>query len=267
MTVSTPSKSDTDAPAAPAAPAEAAGAAKPHAASLPLPPSTMSCKLPGTFCAELWSSVNGIFSQIMSHAFLTQLADGSLEEATFKFYIVQGALYLREYARALALVASKAPRAEWVAFFSKAAHDAFLEESSFHKEFLAYFDTTVKRETASAELAPFSLLYTSTVLATVHGQAFYEALAAVLPCFVVYLEVGKALLLKGSPHPLYQKFIDRFAGTEYEQLTLSVVEMANAVAAEAGEAGRRRMQRVFEQGTRMEWMFFDAAYQCQTWPV
>jgi thiaminase/transcriptional activator TenA len=112
----------------------------------------------------------------MSHAFLTQLADGSLEEATFKFYIVQGALYLRcarllmisdrhaehalpglrmqhtalpgthwcqsytqhrvtcrEYARALALVASKAPRAEWVAFFSKAAHDAFLEESSFHK--------------------------------------------------------------------------------------------------------------------------------------
>ncbi len=45
------------------------------------------------------------------------------------------------------------------------------------------------------------------------------------------------------------------------------MEMANAVAAEAGEAGRRRMQRVFEQGTRMEWMFFDAAYQCQTWPV
>lgn len=47
------------------------------------------------------------------------------------------------------------------------------------QEFLAYFDTTVKRETASAELAPFSLLYTSTVLATVHGQAFYEGTPAV----------------------------------------------------------------------------------------
>ncbi len=47
------------------------------------------------------------------------------------------------------------------------------------QEFLAYFDTTVERETASAELAPFSLLYTSTVLATVHGRAFYEGTPAV----------------------------------------------------------------------------------------
>lgn len=39
----------------------------------------------------------------------------------------------REYARALALVASKAPRPEWVAFFGRCANEAYQEESSFHK--------------------------------------------------------------------------------------------------------------------------------------
>ena len=34
-------------------------------------------------------------SAILAHPFLTELAEGSLDEACFKFYIVQGALYLR----------------------------------------------------------------------------------------------------------------------------------------------------------------------------
>ncbi|EFN58588.1 hypothetical protein CHLNCDRAFT_12664, partial [Chlorella variabilis] len=172
-------------------------------------------------------------SAIMQHPLLTQLADGSLDEQTFKFYIVQGALYLREYARALALVASKAPRPEWVAFFGRCANEAYQEESSFHKASSpAGWERSCPAAAttccvASAVLAPYSLLYTSFVLSTVHEKAFYEALAAVLPCFVVYLEVGKALLRQGSPHPLVQRFIDRFGGPEYEELTLEVVRMAN----------------------------------------
>ena len=42
------------------------------------------------------------------------------------------------------------------------------------QEFLAYFDTTVERDTGATALAPNSLLYTSAVLATVQGRAFYE---------------------------------------------------------------------------------------------
>ena len=46
------------------------------------------------------------------------------------------------------------------------------------QEFLAYFDTTVDRETTATALAPNSLLYTSAVLATVQGRAFYEGTLA-----------------------------------------------------------------------------------------
>ena len=38
----------------------------------------------------------------------------------------------REYARALALVASKAPRPAWTTFFCRCANEAYLEEQTFH---------------------------------------------------------------------------------------------------------------------------------------
>ena len=37
-----------------------------------------------------------------------------------------------EYARALALVASKAPRPAWTTFFCRCANEAYLEEATFH---------------------------------------------------------------------------------------------------------------------------------------
>lgn len=71
----------------------------------------------------------------------------------------------------------------------------------------------------------------------------------------------------GSCHALYQKFIDRFAGSEYEELTMQVAAMADAAAAQAGEEQRARMRCVFVRGCRMEWMFFEGCYRCQEWPV
>ncbi|PRW56001.1 thiaminase II [Chlorella sorokiniana] len=221
----------------------------------------------------MWSSVSGgpdsIFSCMLAHPFLTGLVDGTLCEQAFKFYIVQGALYLRQYSRALALVASKAPadRPAWTAFLARCANEAYAEEDTFHKEFLAYYNTTVDEETVGTRLAPSCQLYATTILSTVHERAFYEGMAAILPCFIVYLEVAKTLQPRGSPHLLYQKFIDRFGGAEYESLALEVVQIANAVAAELGETQRQRMRAIFEHGCQLEYMFFDACYTQQRWPL
>lgn len=203
----------------------------------------------------------------MAHPFLRGLADGSLEEASFRYYITQDALYLREYGRALALVASKAPHASWTAFFCKCAHETYEVEGGFHQEFLSHFKTSVEQETAAAVQSPNSTLYTSFVLTTVHDRAFYEGLAAVLPCFVVYLEVGKALKEKGSPHPLYQSWIDKYGGAEFEAVVMDAVALVNEVAAELGPAQLARMRALFKQGCRMEYLFWDGAYQQQQWPV
>lgn len=223
--------------------------------------------MPGSFCAELWHSVADIFSAILAHPFLSGLADGSLEEQAFKHYVVQDSLYLREYGRALALAASRSPRPEWTAFFCRCAQATYEVEGGFHREFLQYFGTSVEQETAVAEQSPNNVMYTSFILATVHERAFYEGLAALLPCFVVYLEVGKALKRRGSPHPLYASWIDKYGGEEFEGIVLQIVRMANEVAAELGPAQKDRMRHLFTQGCRLEYLFWDAALHRQGWPV
>ena len=74
--------------------------------------------------AELWRGVTGVYDAILAHPFLTGLTDGSLPHDAFAFYVVQDAIYLRSYARALAGVAGRAPAPSQAEMFARHAADA-----------------------------------------------------------------------------------------------------------------------------------------------
>ena len=80
------------------------------------------------FTTELWNAVSPIYAAILRHPFVTGLTDGSLPRETFRFYAVQDALYLREFARALSLAAARAPREEWIIMFNEHAAGALKVE-------------------------------------------------------------------------------------------------------------------------------------------
>ena len=67
-----------------------------------------------TFTAELWASITPIYAAILRHPFLRGLTDGSLSEDAFRFYVIQDAHYLRDFARALSIAAARAPREDWI---------------------------------------------------------------------------------------------------------------------------------------------------------
>jgi len=47
---------------------------------------------------ELWAAIEDVYAEIRVHLFLTGLTDGSLPHEAFRFYAVQDAHYLREFA-------------------------------------------------------------------------------------------------------------------------------------------------------------------------
>src|SRR4051812_210704 len=79
----------------------------------PLSTSPLATAPAQTFTAGLWAAAEPIFEAILAHPFLRGLTDGSLPEERFRFYVKQDALYLRQYARCLALASAKAPSAYW----------------------------------------------------------------------------------------------------------------------------------------------------------
>ena len=66
-----------------------------------------------SFTKELWSAMTPIYAAILRHPFVAGLTDGSLPRYCFRFYPVQDALYLREFARGLSLAAAHAPEDDW----------------------------------------------------------------------------------------------------------------------------------------------------------
>ncbi len=47
----------------------------------------------------LWQAIEPIYAAILTHPFVRGLTDGSLPREAFRFYAVQDALYLRDFAR------------------------------------------------------------------------------------------------------------------------------------------------------------------------
>ncbi len=219
-----------------------------------------------TFTGELWRSIEPIYAAILVHPFVRGLTDGSLSRERFRFYAVQDALYLRDFARALALTAARAPRDEWIIMFSEHAAGALRVERTLHESFFGEWGLTPSA-VANTPLAPTNLAYTSYLMAVAQGTPFHEGLAALLPCYWIYWEVGTALERAGSSDPLYTRWIGTYAAEEFGSLVKAVLEVTNEMAASLTPAQQEAMRRHFLTTSRYEWMFWDMGWRREAWPV
>jgi len=214
----------------------------------------------------LWSDVEDIYAAILRHPFVTGLTDGSLPRQAFRHYIVQDAHYLRGFARALALCGARATQPRDTVMFAAHAGGAIAAEQGLHAELLA--DLGLTSDAAAAEpVAPTTRAYVSYLLATAHAGSFAEAVAAVLPCYWIYARVGEELLGRGSPDPLHARWIAMYGGAEFRSVVDAVLELTDRVGAAASPAELALMREHVVVTSRYEWMFWDAGWRQETWPV
>ncbi len=218
------------------------------------------------FTHTLWRAIEPIYAAILAHPFLGGLTDGSLPQEAFRFYAVQDALYLRDFARALSLAAARAPREEWIIMFNDHAAGALRVERTLHESFFKEFGLSPEA-VAATPLAPSNLAYTSYLLAAAHGGPFHEAVAALLPCYWIYWEVGKTLERAGSRDPLYARWIGTYASEEFGAVVRAVLECTDTLAVALREDERLAMRRHFVATSRYEWMFWDMGWRREAWPV
>jgi thiaminase/transcriptional activator TenA len=237
------------------------------------------------FSARLWTSTEHVYEAILAHPFLTGLADGSLPRAAFAHFVVQDAHYLRDYARALAVCAAKAPTEDDLRALANDAAEAVAAEQAMHADLLDALggpppddptanDPAADRPAAGgtppsgvATVAPTTRAYTSYLLATVYGGSFLAGLAAVLPCYWIYARVGARLLAGSSPDPVYARWIAAYGDPAFQAVADRVVALTDRVGASASEPELARAAEHFGVTARYEWMFWDAAWRRETWPI
>lgn len=215
---------------------------------------------------ELWAAIDQVYSKILKHPFIEGLTSGKLAEKAFQFYVVQDALYLQDFGRGLAILGAKAPEDLWLMMFCEHAKGAIIVERALHESFFKNWKLS-DESVYSTPKAPNNLLYTSYLIKTALDRPFYEGLGAFLPCYWIYLEVGKYLEKKGSQNPLYKQWIQTYASDEFAQLVNQVLDIMNGVAVDLTASQKEAVKQHFIMTSKFEYMFWDMGYRQQMWDV
>ena len=213
-----------------------------------------------TFTKSLWDEIAGIYQAIIDHPFNRELETGTLPVEKFKFYIQQDALYLVDFSRALAIVGSKARLPGRILDFLEFAKNGLVVERALHEEYFQRFDVA-----PNVEQAPGCFAYTNYLVATASHRSFEEAVAALLPCFWIYREVGMHILGQSVLENPYRLWVDTYAGEEFAAAVRRAIDITDDVAEEATQEARQRMTEAFVLSSRLEWMFWDSAYRMEAW--
>jgi thiaminase/transcriptional activator TenA len=219
-----------------------------------------------TWSDRLWREIEPTFAAILAHPFVTGLTDGTLDERAFAQYVAQDVHYLRDYARALAIVGAKAPTLADTATFARHAAEVFDVELQLHDSLLPQLGLDADL-LARSPVMPTTRAYTSYLVATAYGGSFAEGLAAILPCYWIYARVGTALAERGSTDPRYQSWIDGYSGEEYAATVDEVLAVTDRVGPTLTASEEAAARAHFATTARYEWMFFDAAHRLEDWPV
>ena len=124
-----------------------------------------------------------------------------------------------------------------------------------------------QNDVENTEMSPICDHYVNFLLATTTNNSYEVGLAAVLPCFWIYAEVGKYIYHQSIEENPYQDWIDSYASVEFEESVNHVIKTTDQAAANSSKTTIEMMHHVFRRATQLEWMFWDSAYQMQSWPV
>jgi len=219
-----------------------------------------------TFSEAAWQRTAHLRQAIDALPFNIELAAGTLSRDRFQGYIVQDALYLDQYSRVLALAGARGPDVATLRAFGAYAIEAVAVEQALHERYMAEFGLDPAR-IAAAEPSPDCLGYTSFLLATAYHEPWEVLIAALLPCFWIYWDVGSRVARHAAADNPYRAWIDTYADEGFGEAVRSVIAVTDRAAAATTPATRSRMMTAFLRSTQFEFMFWDGAYRQRGWPA
>lgn len=210
---------------------------------------------------KTWTQIEPIYQKIIEMPFIEELQRGTLPLEKFQFYMGQDSFYLENFARSLALIGARANRVSHALDFIRFAEGAIVVEKALHDSYFKEFGLNQR-----GSIEPTTHHYINFLKSTSALDQVEIAMAAVLPCFWIYQEVGDSIyknqLNEDNP---YQKWIDTYAGKEFKELVIKAKNICDSVAENCTSQQQERMTQAFIEASKLEFMFWDSAYQLKTW--
>lgn len=209
---------------------------------------------------DLIDACQSDWQEYTQHAFVQQLAKGTLDQRSFLHYLKQDFLFLKQYARAYALAIYKARTLEDMRRALPSVHALLDSEIGHHVTYCGQWGLT--ESDLENEPEDFgTVAYTRYVLDAGMTGDLVDLYAALAPCSIGYAVIGKALIesndtvREGNP---YASWIELYGGEEFQSGVAQGAEHFNQLLEEIDLHSQRgqNLIEVFRTATRMEVAFW-----------
>lgn len=214
-----------------------------------------------SFSARLVREAGPIWSAMVQHPFVQQVARDTIDPAAFDFWVQQDHYFVEQTQRLWAYAASRAPDEEIARGLINAANslDAELELFRGHA-----------RERAidlQAPPAPVCQGYASFMLHTAAFADFLDLLASVYGAEKAYYDTWSAVKGQAPQGGTYTAWIANWTSPAFAQFVEWLGRSLDRVADGQPPEALARAQAIFLTTTRFEYLFWDMAYRREGWPL
>jgi len=219
------------------------------------------------FSAQLRSRAERIWRAIDAHPFLRELHAGTLPMNRFTYFILQDYVYLLDFAQVLCQGGAKSPDLETLELFCRHALGAVEVERSFHASFGKSLGLS-RQQLDTVAKGPITQAYSGHLQSVARGGSLGEVVAAVLPCYWIYGEIGRRLHKNRPRKPkIYRQWIDTYASETFWRPVREQIWLMDRLGAAANGSEKKLMTAHFVLSSRYEFMFWEQAYRLETWSV
>lgn len=206
-----------------------------------------------TLSQQLWQQNQDLVEASLNHPFVQGIANGSLDQRCFAFYVAQDAFFLASFARAYSIAAAKAPDWEGFQVFHQLA-GGVLEELNLHHSYAQQWGVDVQQVTPKSATRH----YTDFLLATAWGSDVGLTACAMTPCMRLYRFIGTQLAQNGIGNHQYSDWIKTYNDDEFGELVQTLERLVDRYESSHAEAHAK-----YRYALQCERDFFAAAWQLE----
>ena len=214
---------------------------------------------------EIIEATKNNWKKVIEHPFVKEIFTGDLDEDIFKFYLKQDYYYLNQSMRNMAVLISKLDdvqaKQKLIAVLNSEANVEFAE----YERLLDLYKIN-KAEYKNFRLSYANISYSNYLLAVSSQNSFAEGLAALIPCYWIYLKMTEAHsdYLKANTNEIYIKWAAVFKSSRYRKL---VEDLIILLESKLDEDNFELLKDQFNNSIKFEYQFFDDVYQKKLWEI
>ena len=210
----------------------------------------------------LYGQVRALWEEMTMKPFVTAMAEGSLDPARFRTYILQDYLYLLDYIDILRRMQQLAADPDLRAFLEDVMDETRKETDRVHVPGMRKLGIT-DEEISDSQMIEAVADYLEFMRRQMEEEGLLAGLTALLQCSWVYAHIGQAMMekhaeaIKKSP---YKSWFDAYTCREYLEANQRWIDLVDERARGISREETEKLCRIFGHCAAFENRFFDVLY-------